>query len=266
MKSHSNGAASLSCNFLPRSLLPLALVLGLFAVPQLVLGQSVGRVIYEQEIDTEEPLVRPYIIAYAGLGDPIDKAYDVVFSDNYLRVGGGFGMDFGNFGAEVFMRQGSVSQSHVLKRFDNREEVRNLSFSTMEVQFRLQMLPRVSGFTLPVGIGAGLVNVTVDRGYPGIFDRFGTGNFYVSPFVGARYAVTSSLTFSVEAEYAMSHVRFGRNEAWQNQHGGSTRAFIPHTDGSFWDTVGGDESNTFNTGGLLVAVRAIIYIPTYRGK
>ena len=225
-------------------------------------AQSTGRVTYEMA--DEEQSVRPYLIGYVGVGDPVDDAYGEVFSDPYFRVGGGFGMRFGRFGAEVLMRQGSVTETHVVPINLVDDEVRSFSYGTTEVQLRIFASPRFGKLIVPAGVGIGLVNVTVDRGYPGVFDRFGSGNFYVGPYAGVEYQVNNSFALGIEAEYALSTVNFGSSQAWQDQYSGNLQSSVG--EGSFWDTVGGDESIDFNTSGVLVSLRAIIYIPTYRGE
>lgn len=243
----------------PIALVGILLLLMVAASP--LKAQSVGRVIYESEEET--PQVRPYLIAYVGVGDPIDAAYKEVFSNPYFRAGGGFGMRFNGYGAEVLMRQGTVDETHVVPIDLIDDEIRTFSYKSTEVQLRLYGCPRIGALRIPAGIGFGLVNITVDRGYPGTFDRFGGGNFYVGPFGAIEYQVNETFAFSIEAEYAVSSVNFGRSEAWQAQYAGSLQSTV--SEGSFWDTVGGAEDIDFETGGMVISMRAVIYIPTYRG-
>lgn len=226
-------------------------------------AQGFGRVIYEEELDTE-PVVRPYIIGYVGLGDPVDDAYKEVFSDPYFRVGGGFGMRFGQMGAEVILRQGAVKETHLVPIQSNgTEEYRTFSYGTTEVQARFYITPRVGPVHLPSGVGIGIMNMTVDRGFPGVYDRFGGGDVFVSPFIGVEYQVNSSFAIGMEAEYTLGDVTFNRSDAWVDQYGSINHGLI---DGgsSFWDTVGGSDENVFESGGMVVSLRAVIYIPTYR--
>jgi len=229
-------------------------------------AQGFGRVVPDKE---EAPAVRPYILAYGGFGDPMDNAYGEVFDDHLLRIGGGFGMRFRSFGAEVLLRRGGVEQTHLIKNEDDQDQYRTFSYTTTDVQFRLYAVPRVGPLTIPAGFGVGLVNVKVDRGYPGVFDRFGSSGFYIGPFVGIEYPVSKSFTIGVSGEYAMNTVGFNGSEAWQSHYGNALGGRIsPPTDASFWDTVGGASNETpadynFDNGGMLVAVRATIYIPTY---
>ena len=228
-------------------------------------AQGFGRVIYEEDVETEPP-VKPYLIGYVGMGDPLDDAYKEVFSDPYFRVGGGFGMRFGQMGAEVVLRQGGVQETHLVPiNTTGDEEYRTFSFGTTEVQARFYVTPSVGKVNLPAGLGIGIMNMTVDRGFPGVYDRFGSGDVFISPFVGVEYQVSSSFAFGFEAEYTMGEVTFNQSQAWVDQYGGINHGLIDQQHGeSFWDTVGGSDENIFESGGLVFSLRAVIYIPTYR--
>ncbi len=246
----------------------IALLLLLMAVMAVSsYAQGIGRVTYIRDEEPKE--IRPYVIGYAGYGNPVDVAYDEVFNDPFFRLGGGFGMKFHDFGAELVLRRGAMEQSKFFAVDGDEDVFRNFYLSTTELQLRLYGALEVKRFKFPGGIGIGLVNMTVDRGYPGIFDRFSGTGIFVSPFAAVEYKVNDYFSFGVEAEYALSEAQFNGSEAWQNQHGdrlsdrgGELNTAVP----SFWDTVGGENDSDFEHGGLIVSVRAVVYIPTYQGE
>ncbi|MCB2200274.1 porin family protein [bacterium] len=243
----------------------LVALLLLVGATSTAVAQGYGRVIYEEELDAEPP-VRPYILGYVGMGDPVDDAYKEVFSDPYFRIGGGFGMRFGSFGAEVILRQGSVKETHLVPiQTIGTEEFRTFSFGTTEVQARFYVTPNVGPVRLPAGLGIGIMNMTVDRGFPGVYDRFGSGDVFISPFLGVEYEVNSSLAVGLEVEYTSGDVTFNQSQVWVDQYGSINHGQIGHGE-SFWDTVGGSDKNVFESGGLVLSMRAVIYIPTYRGN
>ena len=258
---------------------PLFLML-LFTVsllPTSVRAQGEGRVVYQPKVTREKGL-HPYLIGYLGYGDPADKAFGQVFDSGFMRAGGGFGMRFPTMGAEVLFRAGSINQTRLISDGVHDDQYRNFSYSTTEVELRLYATPRIGSFYFPSGVGLGLSQMTVDRGYPGLFDRFGSSGLFVSPFTRVEYRFEAGFSLGLEAEYSINHLSFEGSQTWQREYGGATyTAHITPAGNSFWDTVGGSRhileddiyqpyNYTFNNGGLIVALRVAIDIPTYIPK
>lgn len=246
--------------------LSLAVLLGLFVLAAPGFAQGYGRIISEPD-EEETPAIRPYIYMNFGYGDPIDEAYDLAFSKPFFRFGGGFGMTFHDFGAEVILRRGTQEEPQQVASEFGEDFIRNFFISTTELQFRLLGRPHLGKAVFPAGVGVGITTMTVDRGYPGVFDRFSGSGLYVAPFIGMEYPVGDLFSVGFEAEYAISETVFSGSEAWQNQHTPTLnqyRGTYPATEDDFWDTVGGgDGERDFANGGLIVSIRATLFIPTY---
>jgi len=221
-----------------------------------------GSATVRYETKYEEPVIRPYVVGYFGLGEPADAAYNQVFTDALFRVGGGFGMRIYDFGIEVLIRRGGVEQNHKVVEDDQYDVYRQFYFSSTDIQLKFYGAPRFGKITIPAGIGFGMTNTTVDRGYAGDFDRFNGTGFYVGPFAGIEYQINESFNVSVEVEYAMSEANFGGNEVWQNQYG-DYPGQISSTESNFWDTVGGLDKTNFDNGGVIASVKLTVFIPTF---
>ena len=220
----------------------------------------------EQEDETEKP-IRPYVFGGIGYGNPTDEAYDLAFDQPFFRYGGGFGMKIHDFAVEVQLRRGQVEETQLVASDFNEDALRKFYISTTEIQLRLIGRPYIGKFVFPAGFGIGLTSMTVDRGYPGVFDRFNGTGIYYGPFAGVEYPFTSFFSLGAEVEYALSEASFSGSEVWENQHseqidirGGA----FPATEDDFWDTVGGSHDNDFVNGGWIVSVRGTFYIPIFR--
>lgn len=231
-------------------------------------AQGYGRIISDADEEAERP-IRPYLMLNLGYGDPTDDAYSLAFSRPYFRFGGGFGMKFYSFGAEVILRYGRQEETRVVASSPDDAPFRTFYISTTEVQFRLLVRPQLGKASFPTGVGIGMASMTIDRGYPGVFDRFSGSGLYIGPFAGIEYPVGDMFAIGVEAEYAISESNFTGSRAWENQHspmingrGGS----FPATEDDFWDTVGESGDSEFTNGGLIVSIRATMYIPTFSGN
>ncbi len=232
-----------------------------------VYAQGYGRVISQPE-DEDYSGVRPYLLVNLGYGNPTDDAYDLAFDNPYFRFGGGFGMIFHNFGAEVLLRRGIQEETHLVAAEYDQQYLRSFYLSTTEIQFRLYGRPHVGKVVFPTGFGVGLVTMTVDRGYPGVFDRFSGSGWYIGPFVGAEYRVNDLVALGAEVEYAINESSFSGSSAWETQHSALINeqgGFFPATEDGFWDTVGG-YNEEFSNSGFVFSIRAILYIPTYTGN
>ncbi len=242
----------------------LALIIVFFGVSSMSYAQGYGRVISQPE-NPDEKQIRPYLFVNIGYGDPVDKAYDLAFDNPFLRYGGGFGMVFYDFGAEVVLRRGAQEETQLVASAFDEEYPRTFFISSTEIQFRLYARPQMGNYSLPVGVGVGLTTVTVDRGYTGVFDRFSGSGLYVGPYIGLDYRVNTFVSLGVEFEYGISESRFSGSDSWQSQHAVRIEeqgGVFPATEDSFWDTVGG-AGEEFSNGGLIVTVRATLFIPTY---
>ncbi|GBE31031.1 hypothetical protein BMS3Bbin04_02072 [bacterium BMS3Bbin04] len=249
----------------PRStLVYLALLLIVLIFNTSVFAQGYGRVISQPD-DPENNPIRPYMFGNFGYGNPSDEAYDLAFDNPFFRFGGGFGLIFYDFGAEVMIRRGTLEETHLVAAEYGDEALRSFLLSTTEIQFRVYGRPHVGKVLFPSGVGVGLVTITVDRGYPGVFDRFSGSGLYVGPFVGAEYPINDMFSLGAEVEYAIGESSFSGSDVWIKQHseqidmrGGS----FPVTEDGFWDTVGGNNED-FSNGGWIVSLRATILIPVY---
>jgi hypothetical protein len=245
----------------------MLLIAVLFSFSSYSFAQGYGRVVSQPEDLSEKP-IRPYLFVNFGYGDPVDDAYDLAFDNPLLRYGGGFGMIFYDFGAEVVLRRGSQEETHVVAAAFGDEFPRSFFMSSTEIQFRVYGRPHIGKTIFPTGVGVGLTTMTVDRGYPGVFDRFAGSGLYVGPFIGVEYPVNDYVSFGAEVEYGMSESTFSGSDAWSNQHDeliDEQRGYFPATEDGFWDTVGGTGED-FSNGGLIVSVRATLFIPTYQGN
>jgi hypothetical protein len=195
----------------------LTSIIVFFCVSSLSYAQGYGRVISEPDEQDVQP-IRPYLFASFGYGDPVDQAYDLAFDNPFLRYGGGFGMVFYDFGAEVVLRRGAQEETRLVAAEFGEQFPRSFFISSTEIQFRVFGRPHFGKTIFPAGVGVGLTTMTVDRGYPGVFDRFSGSGLYIGPFVGIEYPVNEFISFGVEAEYAISESSFSGSESWTNQH------------------------------------------------
>jgi len=236
----------------------------LFVLPVPLSAQEWSEIIFRAEL--EDPgedgwAPHPYFVGYMGNHQPSDDAYSQVFSDALISFGGGLGVRAAYLGAEVMLRRGSIERSHIYQ-----DTARRFYFSSMEAQVRFYVVPRQGKFAFPVGAGLGLVSVTVDRGYQGVFDRFNGTGFHFAPFAGAEYTLLPGFSLGLEIEYSINEADFNNNTTWESHYGGALTGRLPTPDPSFWDTVGGSENRSFDGGGVAVALRVVVYIPTFQGE
>ncbi len=250
-----------------KHLLFLLVILPLLILsPNRVLAQDGwGRVSYEKAEVDEIETFRPYVVFCVGAGDPIDEAYAEAFNNKYMRYGGGFGLRFNNFGAELYFRSGVVDRSKSIKRNMEPDVNRNFHLSSNDIQLRLYNAPKIGSFNIPVGFSTGVTLMKADGGEVGISDKVGGSGFYFSPFIGIEKQVNKYFTFSVEGEYALSKIKFDSQpansvqempkEAWMNDDGTS-----------FWDNIGGTEKLTFDNSGFTINFKLKFFIPRYTAK
>ncbi|MBZ0263355.1 hypothetical protein K8I28_01690 [bacterium] len=203
--------------------------------------------------------LKPYITLFSGAQQPEDPAFDQVFSNQLIRFGGGFGLQGRKMGMELIARSGSIQNTMNIQ-----ENPRSFYFSATELQIRMYGLIRTKHVRIPAGFSAGLLNVTVDRGYPGQFDRFGGDGFQFGPFARVEYDVSETLSLGLEVEYAVGEAEFPSSQIWNNQNRdqivGTT--FNPGQD-NFWDTVGADFDQRFTYDGMIYTLRLTIFLPTF---
>ncbi len=205
---------------------------------------------------------QPYIVLVGGFQDPVADSYEQVFSGPLVRYGGGFGLRINQLGFEVLLRDGTNRESHVLQGTN-----RNFELRATELQARIYGVPRYGKLSFPAGLGFGLVRLTVDRGYPGIWDRFNGDGFFISPFVSIEYRPVKSLSFGIDIEFPFSETQFSSNESWHNLYDGNLDGKFPTnnaTETSFWDTVGGLNSAEYDNGGFVICLRVLFDLPTYK--
>ncbi len=203
----------------------------------------------------------PYIYLTTGAQNPAEDAFGQVFATPYFRYGGGFGLKRGPIGAEVMMRFGSDTEGTYVD-----DTYRVFEITTTELQARIFGEASFKNFRFPVGVGFGLLNVTVDRGYPGIFDRFKGDGFFIGPFVGIQYKVLGSFSLGIDIEYPIGEARFNDNPNWQSQYSQGLEGALNTTETSFWDTVGGIDETRFDNGGLVYSLRMVVALPTFNPK
>ncbi len=214
---------------------------------------------YQVSGDEVEKPYQPYLFLIGGLQDPAEEAFSQVFPSPYFRYGGGFGLKSRHMGIEVMMRMGSAQKGAFVD-----DVYRAFEISTNELQARFYGQATYNSFTFPAGVGVGLLNVTVDRGYPGIFDRFKGNGLFVGPFIGVQYKAYKNLTVGIEVEYPVGEAQFSDNTWWHNQHADQLEGLFNTTETNFWDTVGGVEETGFDNGGFVFSARVVFTLPTYR--
>ncbi|MBD3167465.1 hypothetical protein GF324_12765 [bacterium] len=231
--------------------------LAVLVVVSTTFAQGSGRVV-SMVSEEEEDRFSPYLIGYVGGHEPLDDDYSLVFGGPMVRYGGGFGVRMKYIGMEFIYRTGKREDAILTS-----EAQRNLYWSSSELVARLYTYFKMGHFSFPIGFGGGINSMTVDRGYAGIFDRFGGDGLYLGPFVGIQYEVVESLQIGFEVEYAFSEAGFSGSEAWRSRYAYlvDIGRFDPNG-ANFWDTVGGTDTE-FDAGGLVFALRATVYIPTY---
>lgn len=199
----------------------------------------------------------PYLFAYSSIQDYTESAYEQVFTSPLVRLGGGFGLRSEYIGIEILMRTGGIKEGV------NVDDIyRDISFKTTELQARLYSPIRYKNFTFPAGFGIGLVSMVVDRGYPGIFDKFKGDGVYFGPYAAVEYKISPTASLGFEAEYNISESNFNGSEVWHNQHENRLEGQLtPATEASFWDTVGGLDDRSFSGGGFVFAFRVSLHMP-----
>ncbi len=212
-------------------------------------------------VPSEKPLIKPYFTVFSGFHQPEDAAYDLVYSEPIVLYGGGFGLRSNRLGGEVDFRTGSLERSLIIDKY-----TRQFFLSMTEMQIRVYGMAHLGDFSIPCGLGAGLLTMTVDRGYFGIFDRFGGSGYNLSPFIGVEYQVTKGMIISLESEYSLGKTEFPGNENFNHlyDHIVNDGNFPPGND-DYWDTVGADFDQTFNNQGLYFGLKLIVMIPTFKG-
>jgi len=241
------------------------IIIVLLVVPD-VYSQSYGKVSYEIPAEDEDRILRPYLIGHFGTGQPSDAAYDQVFDATLFKAGGGFGMRYRGLGVEVLIRRGGVEKTRRIEDSPTETTYRRFYYSSTEIMLRLYGSPKIKRLRFPVGIGIGLANTTVDRGYSGEYDRFTGSGFFIGPFAGVEYKINSTMSLSLEAEYSISESNFNENRVWYNQHGIDPPGQLQSTESNFWDTVGGLSDESFDGGGLKVSLKVSIFIPTFKSE
>lgn len=233
-----------------------------FLIILLPASPAVGQTAFLPE-DTTAPQLQPYLVMVSGLQVPVEDAYNQVFSGPLFRYGGGFGLHAESFGAEVLLRAGSNRESMNIDSV-----LRIFTLKETEIQVRLYGIAHYKRFSTPFGAGFGLVSMTVDRGYPGIWDKFKGDGLFVAPFVGLTFHPTKSLSVGVEVEYPFSETTFSGSEAWYNQFNNLEGTFPMNnaTEASFWDTVGGLEKKTYDNRGFVYSLRFVFNLPVYQER
>ncbi|MDP8206407.1 MAG: hypothetical protein P9L92_07085 [Candidatus Electryonea clarkiae] len=218
---------------------------------------------YVDKLEKKNVSFQPYIVLFSGMQEPRADAYDQVFDSPLIRYGGGFGLSKMNFGAEVIVRTGTARQLQIID-----EVQRNFSIVATELQLRFYGVAQYKKLSFPAGVGVGLIDLTVDRGYPGEWDRFKGSGFFVGPFIAVEFRPVKSIAIGADIEFAISETGFSANETWHNQFQDSLGGFFPTNDGtteaSFWDTVGGMNTETYDSGGFVFCLRAKVILPTYK--
>lgn len=229
----------------------------LILLPSLLLAGSLTRI----ETDGQDNrLIRPYIIFGGGLYQPSEHAYETVFPRPLWRYGGGFGVRSHVFGAEIGFSSGSQQENHFIEDFQ-----RLFYLSATDLHLRLYGMAHLGKLIIPAGIGAGLVTMTVDRGYVGSFDRFNGNGFVITPFLSIEYPLAEGLHLSLEGGYDFGEAVFQGNENWNNRYSQiiDTGSFLPEPN-SYWDTVGGDRDRSFKNDGYNITLKMIIIIPSFQ--
>jgi hypothetical protein len=203
-----------------------------------------------------EHFFSPYVVGFVGFENPRDPAYRLVFTKPMMMPGAGFGVRTPWVGTEFLIRQGSNEEAHIII-----DTNRNFSVTSTDIQARLFVPLTYKKWTLPAGIGFGMLRMTVDRGYSGDFDSFSGDGFYFGPFVGAQYPIGKNFYAGVEIEYSLSSASFTSNQTWENQYGQRLDGLFPVTEDDFWDTVGGGSTQDYDNGGIVISVRVSFDLP-----
>ncbi len=217
---------------------------------------------------------RAYLTAEAGWGRLAENIYDNFIDDSYYRAGGGFGVEYGKYNAEVLYRTGTESwlAGMAITGYRGPLAPDGGPFRTREIQVKVGVSPWSGRFRAPAGVLASYTTFSsetlLNAAYP--VERSG---WTIGTFVGAELSVTRWLAFGVEMQYDVGLRTGGPGPAdfYYNQ----SRVTEPLRDApfsavppgmSYFDSVGFFNTRTdggSSRGGYLIQVRTVIYLPEF---
>lgn len=215
---------------------------------------------------------RAYLTGEAGWGTLSSTIYDNLIDNSYYRYGGGFGVEYGKYNAEVLYRTGTESwrSGMALVGYQGPVVSDGQPFRTQDIQFKIGYAPLARRLRTPIGIMATYTTFSSSTVLNVPYAQE-TSGWTIGTYMGSEFAMTRWLAFGVEVQYNVG-VQTGRPGPMdfyynQSQNPGSISnvPFSTVPPGmSYFENAGlFDTSNNsgFSRGGYLIQVRTIIYLP-----
>jgi len=211
--------------------------------------------------------LRPYLIGQAAWGQLAENIFTTSIEDSYWRVGGGFGVEYGRYLAEITYFTGQESWINGMAFTGYETPIGDSRFLTQELHLKLAASPLHNRFKLPVGVVAGYMTFTTSNLDDSGYDLKNNG-WYIGPYAGATYQINRWVGFGIEVEY---HIGLQNSqpgpEDYYNRYSGDVSLYPWTPEGmSYFENAGFFNSGTndsSNRGGYLINFRTVIYLPEF---
>jgi hypothetical protein len=218
---------------------------------------------------------RAYVSGQAGWGNLAANIYGDLIDDSFYRYGGGFGIEYGKYNAEVLYRTGTDSwrSGMAITGYQGPLVSDGRNFRIQEIQLKAGFSPLTGRIRTPAGL---IVTYTTFSSSTLLNVPYAveTSGWTIGTFMGAELSVASWVAFGIEVQYnlGLQNGRPGPADFYYNRSRNpellTDLPFSTVPPGmSYFDNAGFFNTGTENgwsRGGYLIQVKTMFFLPEFR--